>query len=259
MLGQIDSAIGISEGQLGCRQLCATGCMPLGCGFDFRKRRQNALREAGQRRALTSFGSSQHLPQGSTLKQRHLQRGAAHGLEGTAAQQSVEALTLQPGTAEHDEACIEIRGRDADLCDRSRNVCLSLTQIGPATQQFCRHAKTDLRRALLDASLSILEQDGPHALARREVARRAGVSHTAPYSQLADKDYLLHTEQRSTFAMTLRAKGTEEIEVGGTKVSSRIVEADLLGLEIKLRVDEQGRILRFEQPQGKVKIELQQL
>ena len=49
----------------------------------------------------------------------------------------------------------------------------------------------DLRRALLDASLSILEQEGPQALALREVARRAGVSHTAPYRHFADKDELL--------------------------------------------------------------------
>lgn len=49
----------------------------------------------------------------------------------------------------------------------------------------------DLRRALLDASLKVLFESGAHALTLRAVARRAGVSHTAPYRHFADKDELL--------------------------------------------------------------------
>lgn len=49
----------------------------------------------------------------------------------------------------------------------------------------------DLRTALLDAALAIINELGPQQLTIREVARRAGVSHTAPYRHFADKDELI--------------------------------------------------------------------
>ena len=49
----------------------------------------------------------------------------------------------------------------------------------------------DLRQSLLRAALELLEQDDAAALTLREVARRAGVSHTAPYRHFADKQSLL--------------------------------------------------------------------
>jgi AcrR family transcriptional regulator len=49
----------------------------------------------------------------------------------------------------------------------------------------------DLRPALLAAARRMLERDGPAALSLREVARRAGVSHNAPYRHFADRAALL--------------------------------------------------------------------
>jgi AcrR family transcriptional regulator len=49
----------------------------------------------------------------------------------------------------------------------------------------------DLRSALLAAALDIIAELGPQQLTIREVARRAGVSHTAPYRHFADKDQLI--------------------------------------------------------------------
>lgn len=46
----------------------------------------------------------------------------------------------------------------------------------------------DLRRALLDAAIDILREEGAHALTLREVARRVGVTQAAPYHHFADKD-----------------------------------------------------------------------
>lgn len=52
-------------------------------------------------------------------------------------------------------------------------------------------ASEDLRTVLLDVSLDLIERDGLSALSMREVARRAGVSHQAPYHHFADKEAIL--------------------------------------------------------------------
>jgi len=49
----------------------------------------------------------------------------------------------------------------------------------------------DLRAALLQAAGEILEKEGVAALSLREAARRAGVSHSAPYRHFLDRDSLL--------------------------------------------------------------------
>ncbi|MEH6567700.1 MAG: TetR/AcrR family transcriptional regulator [Halioglobus sp.] len=49
----------------------------------------------------------------------------------------------------------------------------------------------DLRAALLEAALDIITERGPQKLTIREVARKAGVSHTAPYRHFANKDDLI--------------------------------------------------------------------
>jgi AcrR family transcriptional regulator len=49
----------------------------------------------------------------------------------------------------------------------------------------------DLRRALVQASLAIVGEEQDWAFSLREVARRAGVSHNAPYNHFADKNDLL--------------------------------------------------------------------
>jgi AcrR family transcriptional regulator len=49
----------------------------------------------------------------------------------------------------------------------------------------------DLRRTVLDASLELIEDEGLSALSMREVARRAGVSHQAPYHHFQDREGIL--------------------------------------------------------------------
>lgn len=49
----------------------------------------------------------------------------------------------------------------------------------------------NLKEALLDAALALISEAGPQAFTLREVARRAGVSHNAPYRHFRDKDELL--------------------------------------------------------------------
>ncbi|MEY2966057.1 MAG: TetR/AcrR family transcriptional regulator [Ilumatobacteraceae bacterium] len=45
----------------------------------------------------------------------------------------------------------------------------------------------DVRDTVLDAALQIISTDGPDAVSMREVARRSGVSHQAPYHHFGDR------------------------------------------------------------------------
>ncbi len=49
----------------------------------------------------------------------------------------------------------------------------------------------DLRRALIDTALAMVTEEGAWNFTLREVARRAGVSHAAPYNHFEDKSALL--------------------------------------------------------------------
>jgi AcrR family transcriptional regulator len=49
----------------------------------------------------------------------------------------------------------------------------------------------NLRQALLRSAIRLVAEVGPTAFTLREVARRAGVSHNAPYRHFQDKDALL--------------------------------------------------------------------
>jgi AcrR family transcriptional regulator len=54
-----------------------------------------------------------------------------------------------------------------------------------------RYHHGNLRRVLLDAALALVEEVGPGALSLRELARRAGVSHAAPYRHFASRESLI--------------------------------------------------------------------
>lgn len=76
----------------------------------------------------------------------------------------------------------------------------------------------DLRRALLDAAFEILKAEGPSALSLREVARRAGVSHQAPYHHFASRAHLLAAlaaegfEQLAESLVRVQAAATEPVQ-----------------------------------------------
>lgn len=54
-----------------------------------------------------------------------------------------------------------------------------------------RYHHGDLRRALVEAALELVKEHGPAGITLREAARRAGVTHAAPYRHFADKEALL--------------------------------------------------------------------
>jgi AcrR family transcriptional regulator len=74
-----------------------------------------------------------------------------------------------------------------------------------------------LRRAVLDAALDVLAEDGPEALRLRDLARRIGVSHAAPAHHFGDRAGLLTAIAAEGFELladALAAAAPDFLEVG---------------------------------------------
>lgn len=60
-----------------------------------------------------------------------------------------------------------------------------------AKNSYAPKSGEDLRRTLLDVSLELIAREGLERFSMREVARRAGVSHQAPYHYFNDREAIL--------------------------------------------------------------------
>ena len=67
----------------------------------------------------------------------------------------------------------------------------------------------DLRRAIVTAALDILRETQSIEFSLRELARRAGVSHNAPYKHFADKRDLLAAVSAAGFEALVKRMGVE--------------------------------------------------
>src|SRR5262252_10592455 len=68
----------------------------------------------------------------------------------------------------------------------------------------------DLRRAVVSAALEILSETQSVEFSLRELARRAGVSHNAPYKHFADKRELLAAVSAAGFEMLTKRMASEK-------------------------------------------------
>lgn len=64
-----------------------------------------------------------------------------------------------------------------------------------------RQCLVDLRRTILDASVELIAKKGLQALSMREVARRVGVTHQAPYHHFKDRSDILAELMEEGFAL----------------------------------------------------------
>jgi AcrR family transcriptional regulator len=83
----------------------------------------------------------------------------------------------------------------------------------------------DLRRAVVEAALRAIEQAGTESLSLRDLARRLGVSHQAPYRHFADKQALLAAIARDGFAKLverLRAGPKLEADITSALIESGV-------------------------------------
>jgi AcrR family transcriptional regulator len=78
-----------------------------------------------------------------------------------------------------------------------------------------RYHHGDLRRALLDAGLELLQTRDAHDLSLREVARAVGVSATAVYRHFPDKDALLDALASEGFGKLAEAQHRAAEAAGG--------------------------------------------
>ncbi|GBQ43225.1 TetR family transcriptional regulator [Komagataeibacter saccharivorans] len=80
----------------------------------------------------------------------------------------------------------------------------------------------DLRRALIDTALGILATDQNWTFTLREVARRTGVSHAAPYKHFRDREDLLRELARIGF-IRLGQGMTEAVGAKGLSVREKFI------------------------------------
>ena len=76
----------------------------------------------------------------------------------------------------------------------------------------------DVRRLVLDAAIAIIESNGAESLSMREVARRAGVSHQAPYHYFGDRSGIFAAISEEGFSSLAHAfRDVHETELPAAK------------------------------------------
>src|SRR5437660_2648263 len=79
--------------------------------------------------------------------------------------------------------------------------CMLLARMRPRKPYHHGH----LEETLLKTAIQLIGEVGPAGFTLREVARRAGVSHNAPYRHFADRDKLLAAVAAQGFRKLARA------------------------------------------------------
>lgn len=107
----------------------------------------------------------------------------------------------------------------------------------------------NLQKALLETAVHLIGEVGPAGFTLREVARRAGVSHNAPYRHFADREELL---------AAVAAQGFRELTEAMMKAArqqpdalGRLKQAGLAYVEFALRRPEHFAVM-FDAPVSKV-------
>lgn len=96
----------------------------------------------------------------------------------------------------------------------------------------------NLRNALIEVAIPLLEAHGPATLSLREVAKAAGVSHAAPYRHFRDKTELLEEIAASGYDTLTRACLNAQRRYAGDP-AKQLVEA---GIGYLMFVVEQPRV-----------------
>lgn len=90
----------------------------------------------------------------------------------------------------------------------------SSTSPSPARKPGRSYHHGDLRTALIESALAILDEKGPRGLTIREVATRVGVSHTAPYRHFRNKSELVTAVVERGFELLQETMAREQAAAG---------------------------------------------
>ena len=97
----------------------------------------------------------------------------------------------------------------------------------PANVNRDHYHHGNLRRALIDETLSVIEQTGGTEISLRMLAQRLGVSHAAPYAHFPDKRALLNETAAEGFRRLAAALGKETACGGADRPLTPCVRAYL--------------------------------
>jgi len=103
----------------------------------------------------------------------------------------------------------------------------------------------NLREALLEAAIRLVAEAGPTGFTLREVARRAGVSHNAPYRHFRDKGELLAAVAAQGFRELKRAMLDASWEIGASNIT--VKRSGLAYISFALRRPEHFTVM-FDAP-----------
>jgi AcrR family transcriptional regulator len=106
----------------------------------------------------------------------------------------------------------------------------------------------NLREALLEAAIRLIAEVGPTAFTLREVARRAGVSHNAPYRHFHDKDDLMAAVATQGFREL--TEGMVQVSENQSNALHRLKQAGLEYVTFALRRPEHFTVM-FDAPLSK--------
>lgn len=108
-----------------------------------------------------------------------------------------------------------------------------------------RYHHGNLREALLKAALGLIAEVGPSGFTMRELARRAGVSHNAPYRHFSNRDELLAVVATEGFR-ELAAWMRKQTEVGDS-ARDQLKKSGLAYISFALRRPEYFAVM-FDAP-----------
>lgn len=114
------------------------------------------------------------------------------------------------------------------------------TRRAPRKKTAYHHG--DLRRALLDAALVLLEERGPEALTLREVASRVGVTHPAAYRHFEDKTALLAAVAEEGY-VALSADVADALSRASTRPDARLRAIAAAFVDFALRNPARYRVM----------------
>ena len=111
-----------------------------------------------------------------------------------------------------------------------------------ANKQNISYHHGDLHDALIAAAITLIKEKGPNAFSMREVAKKAGVSHNAPYRHFADRAALLHAIARLGF-QALTARLAEAIAEHPEAPRRQLLDAGIAYVELAVENPEITQIM----------------